>query len=223
MHSFKLARGSTIVALLLVGLTACGDSLTAPAPPTLDNAEPLLAKGSSQPKKYKARTIKIRPGRAVKEKFGDHELTMPANAVCDPATSGYGQALWDAPCTPLNKEIEVTAEWAEYQGNAVIRFKPDLRFVPAGNDKSRWVVLTLKHATALDPQETYTILWRDPVSGKWIDESVDDASTATKRKPKKQSVARRLKHFSDYFLWFGFGSYNVTSGIGLGGDMWGSW
>jgi hypothetical protein len=221
-------RRGAIVAVLAIGVAACSDSLTAPVGISPDAAEPLLAKGGSNDsdgsndgRKISSRTFTIRPGQSVKEKLGEHTLTIPADVVCDPATSGYGVGSWDLPCSPIDKPIEVTAYWTEYKGDAVIRFKPDLRFVPAGNDKSRWVVLSVKHTKGIDPNQYYTILWRDPVTKAWIDESVQDASQVTHAKKNLKRVSRRLKHFSEYYLWFGLGSYNVTSGfmddLGLGG------
>lgn len=221
----KSVRSSATVALLAFGVAACGDSLTAPAGISPEAAEPLLAKGSSanSGKKIGSRTFTIRPGKAVSEKFGEHTLAMPADAVCDPATSGYGVAFWDLPCSPIDKEIEVTAHWTEYKGDPVIRFKPDLRFVPASKDRSRWVVLSVKHTKEIDPNQYYTILWRDPVTNAWIDESVEDASQVAHAKRNLKRVSRRLKHFSDYFLWAGFGSYNVTSGMDEAIGLLGGW
>jgi hypothetical protein len=218
----KSVRHSAIIAVLSIGVAGCSDSLTAPVAISPEPAEPLFAKGGSGKNgKVSSRTFTIRPGRAVKENFGEHHLTMPPNAICDPATSGYGVSYWNLPCNPVDREIEVTAYWTEYKGDPVIRFKPDLRFVPAGDDQSRWVVLSVKHTKGIDPDKYYTLLWRDPATNEWIDESVEDASQKTDAKKNLRRVSRRLKHFSDYYLWFGFGSYNVTSGmgdfLGLGG------
>jgi hypothetical protein len=219
----RSVRSSTVVALLAFGLAACSEGPTAPAGISPDDAGPLLSKGSGGDGEYSgkvgSRTFRIQPGQAVKEKFGEHHLTMPADAVCDPATSGYGVRFWDRPCRPIGKEIEVTAYWTEYKGDPLIRFKPDIRFVPAGNDKSRWVVLSVKHTKAIDPEQYYTILWRDPVTNAWIDESVKDTSQTAHAKKNLRTVSRRLKHFSYYFIWAGFGSYNVTSG--MAGDVFG--
>jgi hypothetical protein len=220
MFVSKWVRSSTIVALLTLGATACADSVTAPRGISAEDAGPSLAKGSGKRGNVRSRTFTIRPGHSVEEKFDEHTLTMPANAVCDPATSGYGVAFWDAPCTPARERIEVTAYWTEHNGHQVIRFQPDLRFVPSANPQ-RWVVLSVKHTKSIEAAHYFTILWRNPETGEWVDEALQDASQAADAKKNLRRVSRRLKHFSDYALWVGLGSYNVTSG--LGGDIWGGW
>jgi hypothetical protein len=235
----KLVRRSAIVTLLLVGVAACSESSsTAPVPVSSQITaasveEPLLAYSGdadsddrdddvSGDVKYGSRKFKIRPGKAVLKKLGGHILYIPANVVCDPASSGYGRAFWDQPCKVAKRQIEVTAEWAIYKDRAAIRFKPDLRFVPT-TDRRRWVILAARHDPQIDPAAYYTLLWRDPETGQWIDEAESDPTVRAQVDRWGKTVARRLKHFSDYWLWFGFGSYNVTSGIGLGGDMWEGW
>ncbi len=225
----KSVRGSTVVALLAFGLAACGESPTAPAGISPEVAEPLMAKGSgggnsnsgsssSGKSAIGSRTFLIVPGAAVVEKLGDHLLSMPANVVCDPATSGYGRSYWDQSCATVQRPIEVTARWTTFRGRPVIRFSPDLRFVPS-NDASRWVTLTMKDGKGINPAQYYTILWYDDEAGSWIDESVEDASLRARSSQSGNMVSRRLKHFSDYFIWSGFGSYNVTSG--MDGDLFG--
>ena len=55
----------------------------------------------------------------------------------------------------------------------------------------------------------------------WFDESQADPTLQARTVLGGLLVTRRLKHFSDYALWVGLGSYNVTSG--LGGEIWGGW
>jgi hypothetical protein len=88
------------------------------------------------------------------------------------------------------------------------------------DDASRWVQLWLKDSKGIDESLYYAILWHDTASGQWVDESKTDASLSARTHQSGNLVARRLKHFSDYFLWVGLGSYNVTSG--LGGDVFGA-
>jgi hypothetical protein len=229
----KWVRSSTIVALLSLGLTACSDGLTAPQSSGLDPGEALMAKGSGKGgstgsgggqsgrgQSEGSRTFTIYPGIPVFEKFGDHVLIMPANVVCDPATSDYGSAHWDTPCARAKQAIQVTAQWAERGGRPVIRFSPDLRFAPS-NSEQHWVKLSLRDSKGIKPDMYYTILWYDAAAGKWVDESQVDPTLQARTVLDGMLVTRRLKHFSDYALWVGLGSYNVTSG--MGGDFWGGW
>ncbi len=227
-------RSSTIVALLSLGLTACSDGLTAPQRSGFDPGEALMAKGGNSGKgsgnsgsgssgrglDAGTRTFTIYPAIPVFEKFGDHVLTMPANVVCDPTKSEYGAAYFDAPCAQLRQPIQVTAKWGVVGGRPVISFSPDLRFAPSKQEQD-WVKLTLRDTKSTKPELYYTILWYDLQAQKWIDESQADPTLKATVSPVGNLVTRRLKHFSDYALWVGLGSYNVTSG--MGGDFWGGW
>jgi hypothetical protein len=170
---------------------------------------------------YGSRKFTVRPNRPVLKKLGDHVLWIPANVICDPATSGYGVRQWDAPCQLIDRPIEITAKWVRVNGYEVIRFEPELRFAPRP-DRDGWVILWAKHWKDLDPAKTYSVLWRNPETGEWIDEARKDPSLRVQLDRRGKIVARRLKHFSYYWLWCGFGSYNVTSGVGIYID-WGGW
>ncbi len=213
----KPVRNTAVVTLFALGLAACSEGPMAPVGISPD-AAPLMTSGRGQD--AGSRVFTIYPGAPVFEKFGDHVLTMPASVVCDPATSGYGVSFWDLPCAPLDHPIQVRATWSERNGEPVVSFSPDLRFVPS-DDASRWVNLSLKASKGIDPELSYAILWYDTVSSQWIDESKTDASLRVRTYQSGNLVVRRLKHFSDYCLWVGLGSYNVTSG--MGGDIWGGW
>ena len=214
----KAMRSRTLITLLTLGVAACSDIPVAPTGPGLSpDADVLMSKGSGGDEGG-VRTFVVNPGERVSERFGNHKLTIPADAVCDPETSGYGADLWDQPCEPIRQPIEVTATWSTVNGNPAISFSPDLRFVPS-DDPSRWVQLSLKHTKGVDEQLYYSILWRDQKSGQWVDESAQDLTARARPTKSSNKVARRLKHFSDYYLWVGLGSYNVTSG--LGGDALG--
>jgi hypothetical protein len=224
----KSVRKSTVVTLLAFGLAACSESPTAPGGISPDVAGPLMAKGGSgnsgsgsERKAVNSRTFVIVPGAAVVEQLGDHVLRVPADVICDPATSLYGRSHWDEPCDVIQRPIEVTARWTTYKGRPVIRFSPDVRFVPS-SDESRWVMLTMKDGKGIHAGHYYAILWYDAEAASWVDESAEDPSVRAHAIHAGNQVARRLKHFSDYTIWSGFGSYNVTSGLdgeifGLGG------
>lgn len=236
----KSVRSGAVVALVVFGLAACGESSTAPVPVSSQISaaaveEPLMSYASSADSdgdgddvsanvQYGSRKFRIRPGKPMLKKLGEHRLYIPANVVCDPATSGYGSSFWNQSCQTVNREIEVTAQWATVNGRTAFRFKPDLRFVPS-TDRSRWVVISTKHSNGIDPAAYYTLLWRDPATKQWIDEAASDPTLRAQVDKRGKTVSRRLKHFSDYWLWVGLGSYNVTSGMGGDGgdDLWWNW
>jgi hypothetical protein len=228
-------RGSTIGVLLALGAAACSESPMAPVSLSPDASEPLMARGGDADSdsdsdsdhyenndrlKSGRRTFTIRPGKAVRKKLGDHVLRIPANVVCDPATSGYGPSYWDASCRPIDRRIKVTAKWATLNGQAVIFFTTNLRFVPT-NDRSRWVILEAKHSKNVDPAANFAILWYNPETLKWVDESESDPTLRASFDRRERVISRRLKHFSTYRVWSGRGSYNVTSGMDDGLDGFG--
>ena len=215
MSVIKSVRGGTLLTLLIAGLAACGDVSTAPSRLSPD-AGPLMSSGSNPTSQSGKRTFVVRPGLAVDERFGDHFLRMPANVICEPASSGYHSSLWDAPCAPIQGPIEITATWSTINGRPVIAFSPDLRFVPS-SDASRWVELTLKDSKGVDEDLYYAILWYDHSVNAWVDESVSDSTLEAHANKSGNMVTRRLKHFSEYLLESDFGSYNVTSGL-VGGE-----
>jgi hypothetical protein len=234
MRLVRSARGSAITILLLFGLAACAETSTAP----MHESEPALLPSATDPAlarhggddasdsysgdaQYGSRKFTVRPNRPVLKKLGDHVLWIPANVVCDPATSGYGVRFWEAPCRPIDRPIEITAKWVRVNGYEVIRFEPELRFAPRP-DREGWVILWAKHFKDIDPAKNYTVLWHNPETNEWIDEAAKDPSLRVQLDRRGKIVARRLKHFSYYWLWCGFGSYNVTSGIGINID-WGGW
>jgi hypothetical protein len=232
MFVSKFVRSSTAaVVLLAVGLAACSEGPTAPGagPSSFEPSAPLMDKGGNsnsngngngaqaespgRGKNSGTRTFTVLPGVASFEKFGDHVLVIPANAVCDPGKSKYGAAYWDTPCDPIRHPVQVTATWTTTRnGLAVISFSPDLRFAPSDNERN-WVKLWLRDPRNINPELYYSILWFDREAKVWVDESVADP-TLKAHLEFGNLVSRRLKHFSDYALWSGIGSYNVTSGMG---------
>jgi hypothetical protein len=213
------ARNGALLTALACVLAACSEGPTSPlASNGFDRSAPLMSSsdGSGNGGRGQdagSRTFTIWPGYAVIQRFGDHYLNLPANVVCDPATSGYGQDVWDQPCDVLQRPIDVTATWSDVNGQPVISFSPDLRFVPS-DDESRWVKLSLKDSKGIDPAKYYTVLWFNRATGAWVDEAAADASLRAQTNQSGNLVTRRLKHFSDWELWAGYGSYNVTSGAG---------
>ena len=153
----------------------------------------------------------IDPTKAQNVVLGNHTISFPAYSICDPATSNYGTAFWDEPCTPLQKPITFTASWNDKSNHAFIEFEPSVRFVPPSRprDTDRWVVLSLQERRALDhADDAYQILWRGDQGG-WIDESLTDWTLRAWVDRSGRRVIRRIKHFS---------GYNVTAGFKGGVD-----
>jgi hypothetical protein len=138
-------------------------------------------------------TFTYNPAAALEQGFANaHKLSMPAGAVCDPETSGYGADTWEAACAPLAQPITFTARsWTSASGRPRITFSPDVRFVPG-----KVVTLRLKDAQA--SQLGVGVLAWCPAGGPCVDEAQGDASLATYFSRNDLFVFRRLKHFSGY-------------------------
>ena len=127
---------------------------------------------------------------------GGHVVSFAANAICDPLLSSYGPSTWNSSCTPARLPVTITARsWIDANGRARVDFSPDLRFQPTTSAPSR-VMLQLKdRGASLDPSAA---LLYCPNVGECYDESVSDASLATRRDSKGAWIYRYVKHFSGY-------------------------
>jgi hypothetical protein len=141
-------------------------------------------------------TFRVNNEEGVTKKIGQHVINIPANAVCDLLTSGYGQTFWNKPCSPLRGSILVTATVLEGpDGAPYVDFQPAMRFAPnkevtlffhdKGGELNRQIVV--KYCTNL---------------GVCSDESLTDASLKPYR-IGRNIIGRRVKHFSGYQVNFG--------------------
>jgi hypothetical protein len=113
--------------------------------------------------------------------------------VCDPATSGYGPTLWDAPCAPATAGVDFQAKsWVDATGHPRLVITPDVRFVPG-----KVVTMFMKDkAAALDA--TSNIVYCATGAAGCVNEAKADPSLAPSRDGNGGYVSRRVKHFSGY-------------------------
>jgi hypothetical protein len=212
MHVSTLVRWGAVLTVVGVAVTACSDAPSAPSARPRFSAQPseawLLANGgpsragrgrSNKQNDVNSQDFVVDPTQSTTIRAGDHEVTFPANSICDPASSGYGEDRWDAPCEPLQTPIKVTATWTSKYGHAFVQFEPALRFVPT-DDPSQFVRLSMKDYYDLDPNYSYPIFWQRPADGTWVNESLSDPSLGSLKDERGNRVSRRLKHFSSYFI-----------------------
>ena len=139
-------------------------------------------------------TLTISPTTSATFQINAHKVRIVAGSVCDPATSGYGPTLWDAPCTPAIATVTVTAKsWTDANGRPRVSFSPDLRFVP-GKVNTIW--LMDKNAAA---SQSGVLAWCPTGGTVCVDESETDASLVTNYTSDGYAY-RRLKHFSGYTI-----------------------
>ncbi|MDF1502767.1 hypothetical protein [Roseisolibacter sp. H3M3-2] len=179
-------------------LAACGDAATAPlAPADAPSRGTISISSSTGSSSSGGDTSRVSfsygPNTSVTVRVGAHKVVFPTNAVCDPATSGYGPATWNSACTPLSKYITFQAKaWTDASGRPQIRFSPDVRFVP-----TKTVTLYLyDKAAANDP--AFRFAWCPTGAASCVDESKTDASLVPQRDPANGFLFGRIKHFSGY-------------------------
>ncbi len=203
-------------AALTAALAACSDSPTAPA------AAPTTSRAPAPPPPAALITALAHPFAASATPDGvvmrgdtavatvtfdpkvDNQLALGrqggvqllAHSVCNPATSGYGPTLWDAPCVPATAPITLTVKvWRGTNGRAVATFAPDLRFAPA---LTNWLWIA---ASGVPAHKDGVIGWCPTTGGTCIDESNTDWSLGTGT--LKGTLYRRIKHFSGYTVLVG--------------------
>jgi hypothetical protein len=162
-----------------------------------DSSLPDDPNGKKDPRSGSA-TFVVDPNESRSYKFGPHSVFIPAHAICDPRTAGYGEELWNSSCETLREPITISVSWEGKGGHGAVSFQPDLRFAPSSNP-ARWVVLTLRDRKLISVQRAYAILWESSKKG-WIDESATDPSLRAFVSRTENTVYRRLKHFSGYLV-----------------------
>lgn len=206
-----MVRRGAVLLGIGVAVAACSDSATAPAARHFSPGSGLAEMGgginqgrgkADVDKGVFSQDFVVDPSQQTTVNLGNHVVVFPAHSICDPATSGYGENMWDAPCTPLDQPITIRATWSSKYGHAFIEFGTALRFVPS-DDPNQWVRLIMKDYGQLDPNYSYPIFWQRPSDGAWVDEGQIDPSMTSVRDLENNKVARRLKHFSSY--WIGAG------------------
>jgi hypothetical protein len=183
------------VALAAFAITACQDGRSAPAAPesSLRPSGPRLTLATTA-----VTTAVLYPTvDNVYVSPEGHRLSIPANSVCVPGTSGYGPGTWDLPCQTATAPIVFTiTSTTDANGRPRITVQPDVRFSPSKVVTASFVDQTAANAFA-------ALIRYCPTVGTCIDESKTDPSLKTYQDPATGRVYRRLKHFSGYTVVFG--------------------
>jgi hypothetical protein len=176
--------------LLLLG--ACADNST--VGPVVHQKTPFHPANFSQV--GEEITFRVDNSEGVVKQVGSHVLYIPAGAICDLETSGYGSTMWDAPCAPMAGSVVLTATvFRGPNGEPYVDFQPSMRFAPEKN-----VMLFLTDAGSATPQELSVKYCND--EGTCVDESNTDESLRPFHIANSSIIGRRVKHFSGYFVVF---------------------
>jgi hypothetical protein len=157
--------------------------------------------------------FRVDNSQGVVKQVGSHVLYIPAGAICDLETSGYGTSMWDVACDPLNGSVVITATvYADPDGKPYVDFQPAMRFSPDKN-----VMLFLTDVGTTTPQEISVKYCND--LGTCVDESITDESLRPFHITNSSIIGRRVKHFSGYYVDTG-GECTGTVVQNPDGTMW---
>lgn len=214
-----VAAANVLACSGLVGFIACADGgITAPAAPKAAVAArpamsgapanwwappPAVTRGDTT-----INTFTIDPAGGGSPSFGKlnkSRIVIPAGAICDPSTSGYGASYWAKPCKTATTNITFTVRsWTGRDGMPKVAFSPDVRFVP-----TQTVLLYISTgATTTGPSPV--VQWCTSNMTGCVNEATTDPTLTATFDPFSYSVWRRVKHLS---------GYNITVGKSApGGD-----
>jgi len=206
-------------------LTGCSDSIVAPAAaPSVSPTSTMLAPADRPSLSLSGKnvrngvtqfTVSQHGGMFV---VGNHAVVFPANSICDPATSSYGEGQWDAPCTPLKRAIKITARISTTNGSQAVDFSPELRFVPS-TSTSRWVWIYMYTPAARSAQDLsqFDILFAPTLGATPVNDAAQDPTLRTYVDSRLGMSFRRIKHFSGYAVGSGFTcDVNIDQGCTAG-------
>jgi len=195
---------SRFALLSLVAVAACSDGVTAPRRATLPKGAPsldVIVNHMSEDSTSADFTVTPTGGVFI---IGKHAVSFPAYSICDPQTSSYGAAEWDAPCETLTSNIDIHAEVRSLDGRTWVDFTPALRFVPTENADNYVWILMKSDVAATAELSAMSILWAPAIGEEGINEAISDSTLRTYVWRTGGIVFRRIKHFS---------GYNVPDGV----------
>jgi hypothetical protein len=138
--------------------------------------------------------FRVNNAQGTTQQIGQHVIYIPAGAICDLTTSGYGPTTWDKDCSPLRGNIVITATvFNGLDGQPYVDFEPAMRFAP---DKQ--VMLFFREGRSNTSSQMVSVKYCNALVF-CVDESLTDSSL----KPFKigsSILGRRLKHFSGYVV-----------------------
>lgn len=200
----RLSWKTVSTLITMAAVAGCSESTVAPATRSTTvsmalapSALPSLSRSAD--KASSSSSITVGPNGGVFF-IGNAAVVFPARSICDPATSGYGMALWSQPCEPLNHEITIPYAAVTANGRTSVDFGTALRFVPS-NDPAHWVWMYMgldRNAKPSTDLSNYTIYYAPVVNGQTYDESLNNPTLRTYVNPQTGASVRRIEHCSGY-------------------------
>lgn len=193
---------SLLSALVLAStlLTGCAGESTAPNAPALSSQ---LAKSPFVPTDAQKALVgasdgtysfAVDPTRDQVLAIGASQLFIPANAICDLATSSYGPSHWNEDCSLQSEALTITAVVKNAAtDHPSIDFQPAMRFSP---DKSVSLYIVASNQATVDASRVMKYCG----ATSCVDESVSDLDLKSFVDVENKVVFRRIKHFSGYVI-----------------------
>jgi len=136
----------------------------------------------------------IDPSQDQSLSLGASHLDIPANAVCDLATSSYGVGTWNDACSAQTDSFTITAVVRNAAtDHPSVEFQPALRFNPQSNVN---LYLYVTDQATLDA----TKVMKYCNATGCVDESLTDSELISNVDVENKVVFRRIKHFSGYVV-----------------------
>lgn len=141
-------------------------------------------------------TFTIDPTQNQSLALGANRLDLPANSVCDLATTSYGVQYWNDPCSPQTAPLTITAVVKNANSSSPsIDFFPAMRFNPQNR-----VNLYIYVPTGLSKVAKHWTVQYCSTGNRCDDESRSDRDMKTFVDAQNNVVFRRIKHFSGYVV-----------------------
>ncbi|MEO8334180.1 MAG: hypothetical protein ABI664_04360 [bacterium] len=201
MQARSIASHFTLVAALFVG--ACSSEVTSPAasaPTRAVEATSIHIPTASQKALIGVvdgtYAVAFDPTRNQSFSLGPNRLDIPAYAVCNLLTSGYGEDYWNRSCSPQTLPVVLTVVIKNSQStHPEVQFFPAMRFNPT---KSVQLFMYAPKVSREDAKNWLMLYCAD--KGGCKDESVTDADLTTFIDYTNNILFRRVKHFSGYVV-----------------------
>jgi hypothetical protein len=208
MKHGQIPRGcaKALLVSVTIGMAgACADQNVAPAAeaPAVNAPANFVQVGG-------ANVFRVNNAEGITKLVGKHIIDIPAGAICDLTTSGYGPTFWDAPCQPLKGSVAITATVLQGpDGEPYVDFQPAMRFAP-----NKEVTLFMREGRS-NGEHQLSIKYCNDL-GHCIDESLADASLKPFRIGRTSVIGRRVKHFSGYVVYYGESCTGSVTPVGDG-------
>lgn len=190
---------------LLLG--ACRDQATAPVPTergsfaaTAEERESSFQPNAATKALYGVvdgtYSVTFDPRSTQSFELGPNHLDIPAYSVCNLATSGYGAAYWNAPCSAQTAPVTLTVVIKNaISDNPSVQFFPAMRFNPSKN------VQLYMYAPKVSPSDAKEwLMFYCADGGKCVNEQLTDSDLTTYIDRSDSVLFRRIKHFSGYVV-----------------------